>query len=429
MRIKNLSLAISFAIASITFSSCFDDPEEIVYSSDATITQFSFNEESNLDCKFTIDQINKKIYNIDSLQVGADTIIDEIKITYQSLGFVVSGEKDTIVNMNHPIDLSKSMNEPIILKVVAQTGKTNLYSLSVNVHQQEGDSLVMQKTNESFSSANISGKQKSIILNDKVFTYSNNQVYFSSDAKTWETKALNGLPLNIKVASFTSLNNKAYVITEDGKLFSSSNGLDWNMFASDKYFVSIVSTYNNKLSVIAKEGNENYFFASNEDVTSFDAKGAIVPNKFPSSNISSTNYKTKTNVPHTMILGEVAGLTENDTISTPWITADGLHYNELKAYSESNCCPVLEQPTIISYNNQFYAYDKSLNDIYVSIDGIVWKKTEKHFLFPKNIQGSDYYSSLVDKEHYIWIIKSKSNNYNDEAWKGRINKFGFIKQD
>ena len=102
MRIKFLSVILSFLLMSIAISSCLDSDENYEYSSDATIRAFGIDTiTKGVYYKFTIDQLKREIYNVDSLPMGADSIIKRILIdTLTVTGWVTSGLNDTVFNMN-----------------------------------------------------------------------------------------------------------------------------------------------------------------------------------------------------------------------------------------------------------------------------------------------------------------------------------------
>ena len=72
MKIKLLSVIVSFLLLSIGISSCLDSDETYEFSTDATVHAFGLDTIYGKHYTFTIDQLNRLIYNRDSLPVGAD---------------------------------------------------------------------------------------------------------------------------------------------------------------------------------------------------------------------------------------------------------------------------------------------------------------------------------------------------------------------
>ncbi|WP_373749549.1 DUF6242 domain-containing protein, partial [Bacteroides heparinolyticus] len=146
MRIKFLSVIVSFLVVSVALSSCLKSEENYELSSDATIHAFGIDTIHGKNYDFTIDQLNRVIYNRDSLPVGSDTIIDRILIkTMDVTGWVTYGSPvDTLFVTTDSINLKPAMNNSIGMKfkVRAADGVTmREYTLKVNVHLQNPDSL------------------------------------------------------------------------------------------------------------------------------------------------------------------------------------------------------------------------------------------------------------------------------------------------
>ena len=171
MRIKFLSVIVSFLIVSFALSSCLDSDDNYEFSSDATIHAFGIDTIHGKHYKFTIDQLNRLIYNRDSLPVGSDTIIDRILIdTMTVTGWITSGSPtDTVFVISDSVDLRPAMNNDagMLFKAHAADGVTvREYKLKVNVHLQDPDSLVwtdMQKRGNVFSNTINSGQQKAVV--------------------------------------------------------------------------------------------------------------------------------------------------------------------------------------------------------------------------------------------------------------------------
>ena len=127
---KFLSIIASFFMVSFVITSCLDNDNEVNYSPDATIRAFELDTIGyGVNYKFTIDQVSRLIYNVDSLPVNADTIINSILIkTLTTASGIVTmkdqNDQDSIVNINDSIDLTKYVNATeknnfLVLKVWA----------------------------------------------------------------------------------------------------------------------------------------------------------------------------------------------------------------------------------------------------------------------------------------------------------------------
>ena len=261
---------------SIAISSCLDSDENYEYSSDATIRAFGIDSiTKGVYYKFTIDQLKREIYNVDSLPMGADSIIKRILIdTLTVTGWVTSGLNDTVFNINDSVDL----REPIKLKVHAADGiTTREYTIKVNVHTQDPDSLIWREM-PSLPVSPASGKQKSVVLNKNLIIYTSTTTAYRSSVENpaslqWGSPiTINGLPPDAKLTSIVHFNNRLYITTESGKAFDSDNGIDWaEMDVQGMQMVTFVAGIpedavtgsKNKLAGIFTKDGAHYFCARN----------------------------------------------------------------------------------------------------------------------------------------------------------------------
>ena len=182
MRIKFLSVIVSFLFVSFAMSSCLGDDDPIEYSPNALVQAFELDNILGVNYAFTIDQLSGRIYNQDSLPVGSDTIIDRILIkTLSTAGYVVAVDaagKDSLFNIEDSVNLVNTMEilpdgtsgKPFKFRVYApDLEHKKEYSLSVRVHQQQPDSLNWGDgpIAQPFAPA-ITGKQKQSFL---IITY------------------------------------------------------------------------------------------------------------------------------------------------------------------------------------------------------------------------------------------------------------------
>ena len=291
---------------SIAISSCLDSDENYEYSSDATIRAFGIDSiTKGVYYKFTIDQLKREIYNVDSLPMGADSILKRILIdTLTVTGWVTSGLNDTIFNMNDSVDLSTETGG-ITLKVHAADGiTTREYKIWVNVHTQDPDSLIWREM-PSLPASPASGKQRSVVLNEDLLVYTSTTTAYRTSVSNpnfesiqWGNLIISGLPSDTKLTSIINFNNRLYTTAESGKAFYSDNGTNWEeMDMQGMYMVTflagipadeVTGSENMLTGIFAKDG-KNFFCAKSAGETTWK-EGEEVPSDFPLKEIYSTVF-------------------------------------------------------------------------------------------------------------------------------------------
>lgn len=446
MRTKFLSVIAGFLIMSVAISSCLDsDNEKYEYSSDATIHAFGIDTIHGRYYPFTIDQLNRLIYNRDSLPVGSDTIIDRILIdTLTVTGWVTSGTMDTVFVMTDSVDLRPAMNNDagMTFRVHAADGvNVREYRLKVNVHLQDPDSLVwtdMQEAGAVFSEAINDGEQKAVILNEALFVYTSHVTAYRTstapDRYGWSELAVSGLPQDARLTTAVAYAGRLYMLTESGAVYGSTDGAAWEAIATLGDNVRLlIGGFSDRLCGVVEIEGRKYFNVSLDGVRWEAAAYEEVPAGFPTENISSTQAFTGNGVEKVVLVGmPQAGETE----TVPWFSLDGKGWADLANTIYDNYCPYLTNPVIMYYNNLFYCFGGSMDAIYSSVTGIAWEKTKKKFLLPEAFAGKGSYSVVVEptprdrtvtvaeKRNYIWVVFGGEGTPN-EVWRGRLNKYGF----
>ena len=451
MRIKFLSVIVSFLIVSFALSSCLDSDDNYEFSSDATIHAFGIDTIHGKHYKFTIDKLNRLIYNRDSLPVGSDTIIDRILIdTMTVTGWITSGSPtDTVFVMSDSVDLRPAMNNDagMLFKAHAADGVTvREYKLKVNVHLQDPDSLVwtdMQKRGNIFSNTINLGQQKAVVLGDELFVYTSNSTAYKTstapDKYNWSKVNVSNLPSDVKLTSAVEYNNALYMVTESKRVFSSTNGGAWTEVTTlgDNVIV-LINGFSDRLSGIVEINGKQYFNIC-KDGKNWEAENTAdnltleeVPAGFPTENISTTQTNTGNGVEKVVLAGMPLA-NEQETI--PWFSLDGKGWASLANTVYDTSCPGMVNPAIMYYGDMFYCFGGELDAIYNSITGIAWSKTETKFLLPQEFKGKGAYSIIVeptkdktvapaDKRDFIWVIFG-GNGTKNEVWRGRLNRLGF----
>lgn len=443
MRIKFLSVIVSFLSLSLAATSCLDNDNDIEYGPDAIIKQFAIDTIHGITYDFTINQFGKdgagEIYNQDSLPLGSDTIIDRIliKTLTTASGIITSynpvTKQDTLFNIADSMDL----RNPFTIKVWSLeayanggNGPIKQYNIRVNVHKQDPDSMQWAKMQ---NLPGTPGMQKSVILTkdnkEYIYVYTADKAYKtaigSNGYVSWSEITRSGL-----TAALTSLVNfegTLYATTGDGKVYQSADGETWTENAALSGNAGLLlaafpeNDKNLNKKIVGLAGIVNGKFGrTDKALTQWNESENIVPSDFPklTEAISSTVYLNPTNIQTAMIMGNNSNAA--DTASIAWVTQDGLEWVQLPKNSNDSYCPKLENPSVIHYNDAFYAFGGPFGGFYKSQNGIAWYKADNKFWMPAEFKDRKDYSMVVDKDHHIWIMWS-----NGEVWRGRLNKLGF----
>lgn len=443
MRIKFLSVIVSFLIVSIAMSSCLDSDNNIEISSDATVHAFGLDTVYGKHYKFSIDQLNRLIYNKDSMPVGAnsDSILGRILVdTFSVTGWITAGSPtDTLFKMADSIDVRPAINKAgqsgMEFIAHAADGTSRKYYLDVRVHLQDPDSLVwkdMAKEGSVFSNSTTSKPQRSVILNNDLLVYTSNTTAYKTSTEpyhyNWSKISISTLPADAKLTSVINFQEKLYMTTLSGDVYSSADGAKWDKINGlSNNVVALVATFpKNELGNILatlvgiqKDAEGKNMFCTTTDGLMWKTT-EMVPDGFPTENLYYTALTTANGVDKVVAVGMPLATSK---ITTPWFSMNGDGWADLGNVSGS-FCPGMENPVIMHYGGMFYCFGGKLDAIYSSIAGIAWQKVEKKFLLPKEFKDKGSYSITVDKNNFIWIVFG-GNNTKNEVWRGRLNRLGF----
>jgi hypothetical protein len=444
MRIKSLLISVSFLVFPLVLSSCLDSDNTYELSSDNLITAFSLDTIYGKTYTFTIDQLEGKIYNVDSVAFGADTIINRILITTLTTnGYVTAGTdmaepfpNDTLFNYADSIDFIT--HNPLVVRVRSYDGRhIKPYEIEVRIHRADPDTLVWGEgpyasilTNGEMATAKES---KAVLLNDQILLFASDgdhiTAYGGPSTSQFQKITLTGLAADTKVSSILNVKDATtlYGATENGKVFSTTNGADWAEVASDSTVVTLITTFDDTtIAGIIKAGTANVFAAATVNADGslkWTTEGNTVPDGFPTGHIVATkSYTTPTGGQQALLIGEPAGA----TATTPWFSTNGLNWGAMTPSKIKYALPAMEEPSILYYGDTIYAFGRTtdgFSSIYTSKNGIVWEEIKKKFMFPSAFKDKSGYTMVVDKDNYIRMFWYKD----DEAWRGKLNRLGFIK--
>jgi hypothetical protein len=461
MKLRVLNIIFGLFMAACIATSCLDsDVIEYEYSSDASITSFYIvdsivtKEKAVVDgidttvskavlganYPFIIDQNRRLIYNADSLPVGTDVSRVVVGITADTYGIYVVAETDSLWEEGDSLNFEK----PVQFRVVSELGTLGqVYTAHIHVHQQDPNTLSWQKMESNFPTGIKA--QKAVLFNDRMLVFAEQasqvaltQANVHESPLSWSTLESIDIPVKADYTSVMAWGEQLYILAEN-ELYTSSNGLNWEKVNTTQSFSQLLGNIHtsNCQKIMAVDADNHYMEST--DGTHWESYQDL-PADFPRQNLSLTYYPLATNpsINRIVLLSDHAA--ESDTTSVVWTQlCDEHEWIPLTTGDESYLCPKMENPSIIHYDNQLYAFGGQGQDnglltpfgqFYVSDDnGISWSPATENMTFPaafKDLyeEAEGNYSCIVDKNHFIWIIWSQTG----EVWRGRVNKFGFDNQ-
>ncbi|MCD7975791.1 MAG: DUF5018 domain-containing protein [Tannerellaceae bacterium] len=318
---KNKILLFLTGAVFFVLSSCLnsDDTSVTVSLSDAQIASFKLANDSIEgigDVVFTIDQIEGRIFNQDSMPFGTE--INELLV--MSLTYTAGG----VYNVNLTPEAtgetyqwngtdSVDFSEPVRITVTAYDGiTTKNYLAQINIHTVVPDSMTWGLLAENV--LGIAAKEQKVIPFevDGVENYlmyvqpspagNGYQLYSSSvnDLKSWSQLSLNGLPESgLILSQITAFEGELYVPATTGILYRSVDGRNW--FASEentpnvKALLGVVREGLNQPAVLATiiEEDGNLYFAGMNESQGWisDPETSAVPAGFPLTGFGSISYQ------------------------------------------------------------------------------------------------------------------------------------------
>ena len=445
---KNKLVLFLVGCCVLALSSCLGNDEvETQTIKDPQVKAFSLKNDSVSglnSVKFSIDQLNDRIYNIDSMPYG--TKIEKVVCTFTpSSGFYAlqvyqEATGDTIMwNGSDSLNFSK----PVVFITTAYDGVTKkTYHAQVNIHQCVPDSLEWGlNTNQLLPKATLN--QQVLMSSDSTtyYMYAQTAAGFelykspATDTPVWTLATLTGFPADALLKQAAFFNNEVYVPSAAGALYHSANGSDFVPVTGSPLVAALYGAINKDsnsdpvLSLLVKDGNAYRFAAMSESRTF--SLGEVAPDQFPVEGFSSHSY-TSMYYERLMV---VAGKTKaNQLTNAAWSSFDGKSWalltDEASSYFEKK-----EGAALAYYDDKFYligglnASGNGSKEIHLSIDkGVSWALADSMVMLPWAFAGRGYSSVVVDKNKYMLIFGGKTSNNAaslNEIWRGRINRLGF----
>ena len=443
---KNIyGLLLSLAVMATLATSCMKDEDEILSSPECVITKFTVGDiDTEVSIKlasgkdtivtrtiggssvaFNIDQINNKIYSVDSLPSWVD--ISGVIPTINSTGYVYIKEGDEtdfhqFVSGTDSVDFTKQVK----FLVIATDGvSTKEYTAQIFKKDSEADSLAWKAVDG--ADLQLEGAHRTLTLADRIYVFSESEGQavvtsssFLSEGASWRKPAqLTCEQGSVDWNSVVAYNGYLYALNTEGHICRSTNderGETWSV-VSDRVFARLLGT------------DELYLYACDEsgiwgsaDLQNWAECGSSDLDMLPETNIATVSYVSKTN--SAMRNAVMCGLTSaNSDNAVVWYKVSSANesinqkWNYVQVAADNvYACPKLDNLSIICHNAEMYAIGGNNAGIYVSADnGISWHLQTKKKLLPAEVTGQSTPTSMVAGNGYLWLIQSGG-----KVWRGKI---------
>lgn len=444
------------------FTSCLSSSDDTQYTDDVALTSFTLGtvkcyrhttasngsdsiysySYSASNVSFRIDQVNRRVFNEDSLVAGSDVSRVLASIYALNDGYVMiknlTDDRFSYYSASDSIDFSK----PRTIAIVSGDGAhRSEYTVEVNVHKEYADSFTWQKK-AACPYALAYKKVKATMLDGTLFVLGMDdsnvcQLVKSSDAATWTecNKPVGVLPENTTVATV----DNTLFLYDGTTLFSSTDGMAWSTVAMPASLASVVGGTKEEMYGIAGDGS----LMVSKDMGVTWAQDAVEDktyndntDKLPASDVSIVAMTTPTNkeIARMTIVAnkKYEGVTDKYAYAVVWnkvvdaADPQTWTFNSVTWNNHYNVLPRMENLSAAAYadgiiaiggapiNNSAKAYTK----IYYSPDyGTTWHE-EKGFRLPAGFAKTDAAAIVADGKGFFYVVSAKTG----EVWKGRQNK-------
>lgn len=445
--IKKLLSFVIMVSAVCLLSSCLkDNNDEVTYHEDTAVTAFKLAtlkrqltttaKDGVTDSSYTvafnageyafyIDQNLKLIYNPDSLPCGTDASKAIASITSKNGGVIVLSYKnktggDSLVYYKQKDSLDFSMPTHLRVYNMKNTAYRE-YTVKVNIHQQMGDEMPWNGSNQDALSA--VGMRKIVENNGKMFLFgtSNGQtIGFGQNNDTFVQ--LNGQFSADAYQNVVAMKGFLY-LADNGNILRSADGNTWNTVGPTNGITRLIGASDSKIyaltaaGIVSSADNGATWVANNLD----DDKDNL-----PTENINFVciPWQANSQTNSLILVGTHNGKTviwqkveENDANAQnqPWAFYPQDSYNK-------HTLPTLQNLQVIAYDNALLALGTGCKAFYVSKDnGLTWLES-KAYTLPENFAAAGKpFAMSRNNKNMIYISLSGDT----KVWTGRIARLGW----
>ncbi len=452
------------------FTSCLSDDNETVTYDDTAVTTFTLGtvrcyrtvksydglRDSTYSYTYSastipvfIDQVNKRIYNEDSLSVGTDLSRVLVTVATKNNGIALfkntNDEQWTYYSSADSVDLSTERT----LRVVSSDGlNTADYKVNIVRHNEYADSfswkrMPVEQTIASFTSmkAAKAGEKVFILGNDAA---GNTKLLATTDGSSWSECTLPTANA-MNTASITTIND-VLTVYADGIIFYSTDGEQWTTITPNTALKNIIGGCKGEMYATANDGS---IMVSTDNGATWtpDAMESTqyVDNtqNLPVADITLLASTTKTNseIQRVTVIGRKADNNTGETANTAVVwnkvvdpdLSQTWTYTNVADENKTYRLPQIKNISVTAYADGIVLLgdtalnnsEKSMPTMYFSPDyGATWHK-QSGMTTPQNVAGCTCSTIVADGKGFIYIIATKPDATEPDAqcviWKGKKN--------
>ena len=451
------------------FASCLNDNDrDITYYDDTAITAFTLGKLSlrvdsttkdgkkdsvyyrKLDAKkyvFYIDQINKRVYNLDSLPYGVNQkkIVGTFSTRNAGVVTLKSLTSDSVKYYKNGQDSVDFTSERTFVVYSNSQKYSQKYTVDVRVHKQKPNDFKWNQLATVPAFASLQGLRVanagSMVL---VFgsTGSATVVYGSpiADGKSWAKLAPSFSPDANAWKNAVSFNGTAYVLS-GGRLWKSDDATSWtDLGVAASGMSRLLGASNAGLHLLGADGQLYLAKAGTTQIASqaLAANSAYLPQQ--DFNLVVWNHSASDKTEQVVLLGNRKEADyASDSAPVVWgkvfeygqtsSTQRWAYYNSLEAEPRlprmSNLQVVVHGPVLLAVGGAGMGASSSvqaLKNVYVSADGGLSWRTNRIYTMPTDIaKNTTQFAMGADKDNHIWLVCAGTG----KVWRVRKNSVGW----
>ena len=322
------------------------------------------------DYTFHIDQVNHRIYNTDSLPVGTDVAHVVCSITSANNGTITIKDIESDTLRYYSSADSIDFTQPRKFYIFSSDGEgETIYTISVNVHQQEGNEFIWELAGNDYEPA-VGGEPT--------------------------------LPAGIKMLIGKG-EYEEYAMSDDNRLMvSRDGGVSWQeeLLDDDASLLPVQDIALIHYPMYLAENTDYVILVGNRSIS-----------EYPQEDIAMVWRK----------------IVDKDKTTGHWTYMERTDGNRFALPRLENLTIVAYDDGILAMGGKgIGGCDKEpYSQIYQSRDnGITWKYNAVYQIPAGFDTSATDVDAVVDKEHYLWLYCTGSK----QVWRGRLNRLGWLEK-